>query len=112
LRAYRLSREEIFYNWLKYVQQIVQSYFIMQGTPIVAEKLFQYKFSPQLWDRVRLFVRNLRKLPLWVNTELSISAFGGKQNYQYWQKIFETGKTPQGQIILATSLNLMEMIKE
>jgi hypothetical protein len=34
LRAYRLSREEILYNWLKYVQQIVKFYFIMLGKPI------------------------------------------------------------------------------
>jgi hypothetical protein len=112
LRAYRLSREEVIYNWLRYIQQIVQNYFIMLGTPINSEKLFQYKFPEPLWDRVRIFVRNLKLLPVWVNTELSLSAFGGKQNYDYWQTIFETGKSPQNQQVLATPLNLMEMIRE
>jgi len=112
LRAYRLSREEIIYTWLKYIQQIVKNYFIMLGNPINEEKLFQYKFPPALWDRVRIFVRNLKQLPVWVNTELSLSVFGGKQNYEYWQTIFETGKSPQDQQVLPSPLNLMEMLKE
>ena len=37
--------------------------------------------------------------------------FGGKQNSEFWQKIFEDGKTPQGQQVLSAPLNLMEMIK-
>ncbi len=112
LRAYRLSREEVIYNWLRYIQQIVQNYFIMLGTPINNQKLFQYKFPQALWERVRMFVRNLNLLPVWVNKELSSSVFGGKQNYDYWQTIFETGKSPQSQQVLAAPLNLMEMIKE
>jgi hypothetical protein len=112
VRAYRLSREELIYNWLRYIQQIVKNYFIMLGNPINEEKLFQYKFPQPLWDRVRIFVRNLKQLPVWVNTELSLSVFGGKQNYEYWQTIFETGKSPQNQQVLVTPLNLMEMIKE
>jgi len=84
----------------------------MLGNPINEEKLFQYKFPPALWDRVRIFVRNLKQLPVWVNTELSLSVFGGKQNYEYWQTIFETGKSPQDQQVLPSPLNLMEMLKE
>lgn len=112
LRAYRLSKEEILYNWLKYIGQIVQNYFIMQGRPINSLKLFQYEFPPQLWECVRLFVHNLKLLPVWVNRELSISVFGGKQNYDYWQTIFEKGKSPQNQPVLAAPIDLMEMIKE
>lgn len=112
LIAYRLSREEIIYNWLRYVQQIIKQHFIFSGKPIDEEKLFQYKFPPPLWDRLRIFVRNLRLLPVWVNRDLSLSVFGGKQNYEYWQKIFETGKSPQNQQVLPAPLNLMEMIKE
>lgn len=112
LRAYRLSREEVLYTWLKYIEQIGRNYFIMQGNPINEQKLFQYKFPSQLWDRISLFVHNLKLLPVWVNTELSLSVFGGKQNYDYWQTIFERGKSPQGQQVLSIPLNLMEMIKE
>lgn len=112
LTAHRLSREEVMYNWLRYVQQIVRNYFIMLGMPIAEERLFQYKFPQPLWDRVRTFVRNLKLLPVWVNHELSLTVFGGKQGYEYWQTIFETGKSPQNQQVLATPLNLMEMIKD
>lgn len=112
LIAFRLSHEEIIYNWLKYVQQIIKQHFIFSGKPINEDKLFQYKFPLPLWERIRIFIRNLKRLPVWVNRELSLSVFGGKQNYEYWQTIFETGKSPQGQQVLVAPINLMEMIKE
>lgn len=51
-------------------------------------------------------------LRLLMQKELSLSVFGGKQNYDYWQTIFEKGKSSQGQQVLSEPLNLMEMIKE
>lgn len=112
LVTYRMSKEEILYNWLRYIEQIIKNYFIMQGKPIQENKLFQYRFPEPLWERIRIFIRNLGRLPLWVNRELSSTIFGGKQNYEYWQTIFETGKTHQGFQVLAKPLDLMEMIKE
>ncbi|HKG88921.1 MAG TPA: hypothetical protein VKA95_11385 [Nitrososphaeraceae archaeon] len=112
LRAHRLSREEIIYTWLNYIQQIVATYFRMLGKPINDEKLFQYEFPERLWSHVNNFIRNLKQLPVWINTELSLSVFGGKQNYEYWQTIFETGKSPQNQEVLGTPINLMDMIEE
>ena len=112
LIAYRMSKEEIIYNWLRYVEQIIKNYFIMQGKPIQESKLFEYRFPEPLWERIRIFIRNLSNLPLWVNRELASTIFGGKQNYEYWQTIFETGKTPQGFQVLAEPLDLMDMIKE
>jgi len=110
IRAFRMSREELLWNWLKYVSQIIRNYFIMQGTPIEESKLFQYKFPDPLWERIRTFVRNFSNLPLWSNTALSSTVFGGKQNYDYWQHVFEKGKTAQGQQVLAEPINLMKMI--
>jgi hypothetical protein len=112
LVAYRISKEEILYNWLRYIEQIIKNYFIMQGKPIQENKLFQYRFPEPLWERIQMFIRNFGSLPLWVNRELSLTIFGGKQNYEYWQTIFETGKTPQGFQVLAKPIDLMEMIKE
>jgi len=112
LVAYRVSKEEIMYNWLKYIQQIIKNFFIMQGKPIDEKKLFQYKFPPQLWESIRTFVKNFKELPIWKNKELSNTIFGGKQNHYYWQTIFETGKTPQGVQVLSDPINLMEMIKK
>lgn len=111
VKAFRMSKEEILYNWLKYLQQIIKNYFIMQGMPIREEKLFQYKFPEPLWERLRTFIKNLSNLPVWVNRELSSPVFGGKQNYEYWQGIFENGTTPQGVRVLAEPINLMKMIQ-
>jgi len=110
VRAFRMSKEEILWNWLKYVSQIIRNFFIMQGVPIEESKLFQYKFPVPLWERIRMFVRNFNCMPLWSNTQLSTTVFGGKQNYEYWQHIFEKGKTPQGQQVLPEPINLMKMI--
>jgi len=112
IKAYRMSKEEILYNWLKYIEQIIKNFFIMQGKPISEKKLFQYKFPIPLWEKIRLFVINLSNLPIWINQELSSTVFGGKQNYDFWQQIFETGNTLQGIKVLSEPLNLMEMIKE
>jgi hypothetical protein len=110
VRAFRMSREELLWNWLKYVSQIIRNYFIMQGAPIDERKLFHYNFPVPLWERIRSFIRNFSALPLWLNTSLSSTVFGGKQNYEYWQCVFEKGKTPQGQQVLAEPINLMKMI--
>jgi hypothetical protein len=111
LRAYRLSKEEILYTWLGYIRQIVKNHFITIGIPINEEKLFQREFPEPLWAGIRNFIHNLKHLPVWVNRELSLSVFGGKQNYEYWQTIFESGKSPQGQQVLNNPLNLIEMLK-
>lgn len=111
LRAFRMSKEELIYNWLRYIHQIAKNYFINTGKPIQEAKLFQYPFPDQLWENIRLFIRNLSNLPLWVSKELSETVFGGKNNNNFWQTVFETGKTPQGLAVLAQPLNLIDMIK-
>jgi hypothetical protein len=111
LCAFRMSKEEIVYNWLQYSGQIARQYFIMQGRPDPQGRLFQYPFPPQVWENMRKFLQNLASLPLWVNTDLSATVFGGKQNNSFWKTVFETGRTPQGMEVLARPLNLIEMIK-
>ncbi len=111
LRAYRMSKEEIVYNWLQFVGQIARQYFIMQGQPDPKDRLFQYKFPEQVWTNIRKFLESLVAMPLWVNTELSATVFGGKQNNIFWKTIFETGRTPAGMDVLAKPINLIEMIK-
>lgn len=111
VRAFRMGKEEIVYNWLKYLSQIVQSHFISLGKPIDEKKLFQYEFSNTLWQNIRNYIKNLSLLPLWTNNQLSATVFGGKQNYQYWHTIFTTGVSPQGVKVLAESLNLLELQK-
>lgn len=111
LRAYRMGREEIMYSWLRFVRQIVQQYFLMTGKPVQDEKLFQYPFPEPLWDNIETFVDNLKGLPLWVNRSLSLSVFGGKNPPKFWQMVFETGQSPQGQRIMPQGINLIQMLQ-
>lgn len=111
IRACRLSKEEIIFNWLPYIRQIALHYFINIGTPDPGNRLFQIEFPDQVWENMRKFLRSFAALPVWVNTELSDSVFGGKQNNSHWKAIFETGRTPQGMQILAQPINLIEMLR-
>lgn len=110
IRCCRMSREEIIFNWLKHVTSIVQNHFATHGKTANPEKLFQYQFDNQLWLNIRNYVKTLSELPVWVNSSLSITVFGGKPNHGYWETIFDTGKAPQGFPVLAEPLNLLKMI--
>ena len=81
------------------------------GKQIEDDKLFQEPFPDQLWVNIRNFVKNLRGLPIWVNKELSLTVFGGKHNYAYWEQIFKTGKTPADITVMSTGLEYMQMIR-
>lgn len=111
LRAYRMAKEEIIQAWLKVVRQIVYQFFVTNGQLVDEEKLFQYEIPDACWQNIENFVDELKRLSLWVNKDLSISAFGGKQNNAYWQSIFENGKTPDGAEIMPAGLDILEMIK-
>jgi hypothetical protein len=111
LRAYRMGREEIMYSWLQFIKQIVQNYYITTGKLVKEDKLFQYRFPEPLWDNIETFIDNLKGLPLWVNHELSLFVFGGKRNYEYWQMIFETGQSPDGQRVKPQGINLIQMLQ-
>ena len=111
LRSFRMSKEEICHNWLRIVRQIVYHYFVMTGKPIDDDRLFQQEIPEDCWRNVENFIDALKRLPLWVNKDLSISAFGGKRNNEYWHSIFETGSPPGGGVVMSSGLNLLEMIK-
>ena len=111
LRAFRMSKEEIVYNWLQLVGQVARTYFITLGKPDPMDRLFQVTFPEQVWVNIHKFLENLMVMPLWVNIDLSDTVFGGKQNNGFWKTVFETGRTPQGMMVLTQPLNLIEMIK-
>lgn len=111
LAAYRMAKEEIIYNWLRLVKQVVQTSFITSGVLFDDIAPFQKLLPPNAWNNVRHFVRNLRRLPLWVNRDMANSVFGGKRNNDFWKQIFESGETPDGQKVLGQKIDLIRMIQ-
>jgi hypothetical protein len=111
LIAYRLSKEEVMYNWLGYIKDIVKQYFFNNGMRVEENKLFQYPFTEQLWKNIRNFVINLKDLPLWKDRSMASTAFSGKYPYDYWKNIFNTGKTPEGAQVLSQPINFIDMIQ-
>lgn len=111
LAAYRMSKEEVIYNWLNYLRKAIENYFSNTGKLIEPTKIFQTKFDDQLWKNIRNFMQNLKSLPLWRDRSMASTIFAGKNNYDYWKRVFETGKNPDGAQVLAKPLNFIEMIK-
>ncbi|MDR2733602.1 MAG: HNH endonuclease [Spirochaetota bacterium] len=112
LIAYRISKEEIIYNWLLFLQKVVESYFSTTGKIFDKNKLFQTPFDDQLWHNLEIFVKNLVKLPLWKDRGMASTIFSGKNNYDFWKHVFKTGKTTDGVSVLINPLNYVEMIRE
>ena len=75
------------------------------------EKIFQIPFDDQLWINIENFVKNLSQLPLWKDRSMASTIFSGKNNYDYWKEIFETGNSIDGAVVLSNPLNYIEMIK-
>jgi len=111
LRAFRMAKEEILYSWLRFARDVIRNYFITQGSVVDDKRLFQYRFPEPLWNNIRHFVRNLGKLPMWIDHDMSITVFGGKSSPSVWQSIFEKGTSPQGQRVLSEPLNLIKLIQ-
>lgn len=111
LVAYRISKEEIIYNWLLYLKKVIENYFANTGKLYESNKLFQEPFPEQLWKNMTYFIRNLKLLPLWKDRSMASTIFSGKNNYDFWKVTFETGKTPEGVQVLAKPLNYIEMIR-
>jgi hypothetical protein len=110
LVAYRISKEEIMYNWLLFLKAVIKNYFSNTGKIYDENSLFQQNFDEQLWTNIRNFIVNLAQLPLWKDRSKASTAFTGKKNYDYWKSIFTSGSTPEGVAVLAKPLNYVEMI--
>jgi len=114
LLSTRISREEILYNIMRHIRDSIRRFYLMQGQTIEDDELFQQKFPDLLWLNIRKVIKGIAFLPIWINKDATISSavFGGKQNYDYWKTIFETGKTSSGQQVLVKPLNLDDLLKE
>ena len=61
MKAFRMSKEEIIYNWLRYLAQIAQNHFITIGKPDPKERLFQTPFPDQIWVNIEVHAQRKRK---------------------------------------------------
>lgn len=107
-----MSKEEVLVNWLKYLKKVITTYFATTGKMTDDNKIFQTQFDSQLWINIENFVKNLSLLPLWKDRFMASTIFSGKQTYDYWKEILETGKSIDGVVVLVNPLNFMEMIND
>jgi hypothetical protein len=111
LRAWRIAREELLANVMRWTRLVIANYFAYTGKVIHEDRQLHTRLPDQLWDRLRNFLESLSRLPCWVDRNLSTTVFGPKQNLDYWEKVFQTGKAPSDIQILAAPLDLNEMIR-
>jgi hypothetical protein len=111
LRAWRIAREEVLANVMRWVRLVIANYFAYTGKVLPEEKQLHSQLPDELWNRIGNFLESLSRLPCWVDRNLSMTVFGPKQNLDYWQKVFQTGKAPSDIQVLAGPLDLNEMIR-
>ena len=111
LRAWRIARVEVLANVLRWLRLVIEHYFAFVAQMYDKERLLHRQLPDALWEHIRNFLVNLAGLPCWQDRNLSLRVFGPKQNLDYWDKVFLTGKTPQGEPILAQPLDLNQMIQ-
>lgn len=112
LVAYRIFKEEIMYNWVQYLKLLIKNHFAFTGAKYNEENLFQQKLPVQLWENIRTFIVSLRELPIWKDRSMAATVFGGKNNYDFWDTVFENGRTPDGTQVMTSGLNVVNMIKK
>ena len=89
----------------------MENYFAFTAQMLDKERLLHQPLPDTLWDRIRNFFESVAALPCWIDKQLGTTVFGPKQNLDYWEKVFKTGKAPSGIQILARPLDLNQMIQ-
>ena len=111
LRAWRVSREEILGTLLHWVRLVVENYYAWTGKMMDKERFFHQRIPEDCWQRVECALRSIAALPCWVDKNLSITVFGGKQRPEFWATVFQTGAAPTGVQVLAKPLDLQTLIQ-
>ncbi len=110
LRAWRVAREEVLANLLRWLRLVIENYFAYTGQMYHNDRLLHQQLPDSLWDRMRNFLTNISSLPCWIDRDFSGSIFGPKRNLDFWERVFRTGKTPDGTQVLAQPLDLSQLI--
>jgi hypothetical protein len=111
LRAWRIAREEVLANVMRWMRLVIANYFAYTGKVVHEDRQLHTRLPDELWDRLKNFLESLARLPCWVDRNLSTTVFGPKQNLDYWEKVFQTGRSPSGIQILTAPLDLNEMVR-
>lgn len=111
LRAWRIAREEVLANVLRYARLVVTHFFAHVGQAIQEDRLLHRKLPDDLWKNLRHFFESMSRLPCWIDPQLGATVFGPKQNLDFWERVFDTGVAPGGQRVLAEGLNVTQMIR-
>lgn len=112
LRAWRVAREEVLSNILAWVRLVIEHYFAFNAQMLDKERLLHQTLPDTLWDRITKFLESVAALPCWIDKQLmGTTVFGPKQNLDYWETVFKTGKAPSGIQILSRPLDLNQMIQ-
>jgi hypothetical protein len=111
LRAWRITREEVLGNVTRWMRLVIANYFAYTGKVFQEDRPLHTRLPDELWSRMRNFLESLAGLPCWVDRNLAQSVFGPKQNLDFWEKVFTTGRSPSGVQVLAKGLDLQEMVK-
>lgn len=110
LRAWRIAREEVLANVLKWVRLTITNYFAFNAEMVDEERLLHKSLPDPVWVNIETVLRNIGDLPCWVDTKLAQTVFGGKPNRDFWKKIFQDGVSPTGIRVLAQGLELKDLI--
>ena len=111
LRAWRITREEVLGNVTRWMRLVIANYFAYTGKVFQEDRPLHTRLPDELWSRMRNFLESLAMLPCWVDRNLGQSVFGPKQNLEFWDAVFRTGKSQTGIQVLAKGLDLQEMVK-
>ena len=111
LRAWRVTREEILAIIVRYIRLVVEHCFAVSGEFIERDRLMQHRFPENVWERIEAFLSRLAGLPAWIDKNLSDTVFGAKQNREFWEEVFKTGKSPSGILVFAGPINVIDLMK-
>ena len=111
LRAWRVARDEVAVNIIRWVRLVIKNHFALNRKMVDDERLLHANLPDSLWESIENFLSNLATLHCWFDKNLSQSVFGPKQNLDYWRTVFDNGQSPDGTRVLAEGLNILAMVE-
>ena len=111
LRAWRVTRQPVAHNIIRWVHLVIHHHFALNGQQVETDKLLQNRFPPKLWENLEAFLTNLSRLPCWTDTKMSATVFAANRTQTYWESVFKNGTAPDSLVVLAKGLNIVEMMR-